>query len=621
MGLTSPFLERIADSVLIADGGMGTLLHERGISFELSFDALCLDNREMVLAVHRDYINAGVDLIETNSFGANSIRLKNYGLEKKTRLINREAVRIARQAREEMGRDIFVAGAIGPTGRGMVLIDRPTYDEIYAAYCEQVEGLLEGGIDLFVIETFTNLKEIKIAIDAVRSLSRLPISAQMTFSYDGVTNQGVPASHIAKELNKYDVDLIGANCSVGPQPLLDVMSQFAENSNKPLSVMPNAGLPRYINGRYLYYASPDYFSSCGPEFVKYGVRLIGGCCGTTPEHIRKLADAIRTGKPAEKKSDFQPLYFSSVPDEGIETPVKFRNRFREKLGKEFVVSVEIDPPRGSNPQKILKGADYLAGLGVDALNVADSPMGRARMGALAVASLVRQTAGVEVILHLTCRDLNLMGLQSTVLGACALGIRNILAITGDPPSGDYPSVTAVYDVDSIGLLQIINSLNKGMGITGAKIGYPTDILAGAAVNPAPPDEKLEIDRLKRKIDCGAAYFMTQPIFDLDTLRSFIDKTASLDLTIVMGVLPLQSLRHALFLHNEIPGINIPEKIIKRIEKAGEKAAEEGIEIASEISIQCREYVSGIYYMPSFGRYETIGAILGRIGLTSTTKDT
>ncbi len=615
MGLRSPFLDRLTESVVIADGGMGTLLNERGISFEVNFDALCLDNPELVLSVHRDYIDAGAELIETNSFGANPFRLRPHGLEKKITLINRAAARVARQARDEMGKDVFISGAIGPTGRAMVVIDENLYKEIFEGYCRQVEGLLEGGVDLFIIETFTNINEIEIAIAAVRSLSHLPIIAQMTFTYDGITNHGVPAAEIGAQLAAFNVDVIGANCSVGPQPLIDVIRQYAQKTDKPLSVMPNAGLPRYVNGRYLYYASPEYFSTCGPEFVKYGVRLIGGCCGTTPEHIRKLSEVIKAGDTTCLETGYQPLVTSPLIDESVEAPATYRNSFREKLGKEFVVSVEIDPPRGSNPQKILKGAKYLASLGVDAVNVADSPIGRARMGALAAAALIRQSQGIEVILHLTCRDLNLMGLQSTVLGAYALGIQNILAITGDPPSGDYPSITAVYDVDSIGLLQIIDSLNRGLGITGARIGYPTNILVGAAVNPAAPDEKLEIERLRRKLDSGAGYFMTQPIYDVDTLVRFLDKTASLNLTLVMGVLPLMSLRHAVFLDNEVPGVVIPKKVMERIARAGDRAQEEGISLALEISERCREYVAGIYYMPSFGRYETIGTIIKHIGLT------
>lgn len=616
MGLESPFLESIQKSVLIADGGMGTLLNERGISFELNFDNLCIENPEIVLGVHRDYIDVGVDVIETNSFGANPIRLKAYGLDDKANLINRQAARLARQACEEMGRDVYIAGAMGPTGRALVVIDKTLYHEIYDGYRRQAEGLLEGGIDLFIIETFININEIKIAVDAIRSLSQLPIVAQMTFTYDGITNQGVSASAIAEQLNGFDVEIIGANCSVGPQPLIDVIRQYSEKSEKPFSVMPNAGLPRYVNGRYLYYASPDYFGTCSREFMKYGVRLFGGCCGTTPDHIRKLVETVKSQKPSVQETTYQPLYIIPAQDEGTESPVILRNSFREKLGRDFVVSVEIDPPRGSNPQKILKGAGYLTALGVDAVNVADSPMGRARMGALAAAAIIRQTERIEVILHLTCRDLNLMGLQSTVLGAYALGIQNILAITGDPPSGDYPSVTAVYDVDSIGLLQVIGSLNRGLGITGAKVGYPTDILAGAAVNPSPPDEKLEIERLKKKIDAGAAYFMTQPIYNLETLQKFIDKTAHLNLTVIMGVLPLMSVRHAVFLDNEIPGVVVPPGIIERIERAGDGALEEGINMAIEISQQGRDYVAGIYFMPSFGRYETIGTILKQIDLTN-----
>jgi homocysteine S-methyltransferase len=619
MELTSPFLKSIRQSVLIADGGTGTLLHERGISFKNCFDQLCIADPEVVLSVHRDYINAGADVIETNSFGANPIRLKNFGFENKAIEINRRAASLARTAREEMGRDVYIAGSIGPTGRRMIQIEHPMYDEMLSAFKIQVEGLLEGGVDLFIVETFSDIKELKIAVDAVRSLSKLPLVAHMTFTYDGLTHPGLSPAEVVDELNDCEVDVIGANCSVGPQPLIDIIHQMAEKTSKPLSVMPNAGLPRYIEGRYLYYTSHDYFASCGSEFIKQGVRLIGGCCGTNPGHIKKLAEVVRSGIVPSKTTEYQPLYFSSLPDIQPGRSADLRNQFRDKLGNSFVISVEIDPPRGSNPQKILRGADYLAGLGVDAINVADSPMGRVRMGVTAAASLISQKTGVDVIMHLTCRDQNLMGLQSTILGAYALGIRNILAITGDPPSGDYPNVTAVYDVDSLGLLQIINSLNHGIGITGAKIGYPTDILAGAAINPAAPDEKLELDRLRKKLDYGTAFFMTQPIFNINLLKRFLDKTSALNLTVLMGILPLHSLRHALFLHNEVPGIDIPHDVLTRIEIAGGNAHKVGIEIATELSAQGREYVEGIYFMPSFGRYETIGAVLGQIGLTKVEK--
>ncbi len=617
MGVSSPFIERLNDSVLVADGGMGTLLHEKGISFGTSFDLLCLDNEELVKSIHCDYISAGIDVLETNSFGANAIRLKNYNAEDKTELVNRQAARIARAARDEMGRELFVAGAIGPTGRRAIQIDHPMYDEMFDAFRRQVEGLLEGGVDLFILETFSDVKELKIAIEVIRSISKLPIVAQATFSFDGLTNLGHSPAEAVAMLEECQVEMIGANCSVGPQPLIDVIHEMSQCTDRPLAAMPNAGLPRYIEGRYLYYTSPEYFAASAVEFIKHGVRLIGGCCGTTPEHIKKLVEVVRAGGVFKEKTTFQPLYAVSVPEEKPSHAPIGETSFRNKLGKELVISVEVDPPRGSNPQKILKGARYLAELGVDAINVADSPMGRARMGALAAAVMIFQATGKETILHLTCRDQNMMGLQSSLLGGNALGIRNILAVTGDPPSGDYPNVTAVYDVDAIGLLQIIKSLNSGRGITGAKIGYPTDILAGAAINLTSDDDSTEIERLIKKIDSGAQYFMTQPIFDVDTLKRFQDKTASMELTLVMGVLPLHSLRHALFLNNEVPGIDIPDSIIARIEKAGKKAHEAGIEIATEISEAGREHVAGLYYMPSFGRYETIGAVLKQIGLTTT----
>jgi methionine synthase / methylenetetrahydrofolate reductase(NADPH) len=628
--MLNPFLERLKKGPMLCDGAMGTLLYSRGIGFEQPFDELNLSKPDMVQKAHQDYLKAGAEIIETNTFGANRFRLGAHGLGGKVKEINSKGAKLAREAREIEGEIVFVAGSIGPLGKPLAPIGKITPNQACEAFQEQAEALLEGGVDLFMIETFSDLVEIKEAIKGVRKVSQLPIVAQMTFNEEGLTLMGYAPFEIAKELEKMstgsigDVELIGVNCSVGPQIVLDVIYQMKKATSLKLSAQPNAGFPRFVDGRFIYLSSPEYFAECARKFLNAGVGIVGGCCGTTPQHIGAMAKVLKEKRstlhefcPSTllrtvslsnrvlRREDAGVIELEKELDEKVTIveqvePSSFASRLKEK----FVISVELDPPRGVNPKRILRHAQMIKDKGIDAVNIADSPMARVRMSCLSLATLVKEKVGLEVILHLTCRDRNLMGLQSDLMGAHALGIRNILAITGDPPRlGDYPHSTAVYDVDSIGLVKIIKRLNQGTDWAGNSIGSPTSFCIGVGVNPAAPDFEKEMERLKQKAQAGADFIFTQPLYDSEILKKFLKKVEGLNIPILVGLLPLHSFRHAEFLHNEVPGIVIPQKIRDRTKQAGERGVEEGILIARELLEEIKEAISGVYLIPSFGKVE------------------
>lgn len=602
----SPFLERIARGPLLADGGMGTMLYNRGISFDRCFDALNLSDREIVLGIHQDYIRAGAQVIETNTFGGNRSRLAMHGLENKVRDINYSGARIAREAREIMGADVLVAGSIGPIGKNLAPLGTVTPDLAREFFHEQVAVLLEGGVDLFVIETISDPVEMGEAVAAVRSLTNLPIVAQMTFTEEGMTLTGRSPEEIGEFLNGLPVDLIGANCSVGPQGMLEVISRLAKVARKPLSAMPNAGMPRLVDGRFVYASHPSYFAGLVGPFLAHGVRVLGGCCGTTPEHIAAMKSVLDVWRPVP--TDPKPVTFVStaLPDRpAAGTTSHSRSRFAANLGRKFQVSVELDPPKGSNPAKVVEGARLCRAAGIDAVNIGDSPMARVRMSAIATAALIEREIGIDTVLHFTCRDRNLMGIQSDLIGAHALGIRNVLAITGDPPSvGDYPHVTGVFDVDAIGLTRVLAGLNDGKDFAGASIGHPTDFAIGVALNPVADDWRRELERFQEKVEAGAQFAFTQPLYRIEPLLLALDAIRAHRIPIFLGLLPLMSFRHAWFLHNEVPGIVIPDEDLERLKLAGEKGADEGVRICRELLEKTRHLVDGVYLMPSFGRYET-----------------
>lgn len=604
-----PFLDRIRSGIVVADGAMGTELYARGVPFEDCFDAQNLDRPEIVEGIHRDYIRAGAQLIETNTFGANRARLSHFGLEHRVVEINRKGARLARSAREVCGEPVFVAGSIGPTGRAQEPYGSMRSDEAFDIFSEQLAGLLEGGVDLLILETFSDLTEIQAAIRAAREACDLPVIAQMTFAEDLRTPRGHSPEQVADVLADAGVDVIGANCSVGSNGLLAVTERLAATKRAAVSAMPNAGWPAQVGNRVIYLSSPEYMAEYGRRMAEVGASVVGGCCGTTPLHVtalcRALESAIPSGARVEATTAAEPDIDGWLPTD--------ESTLVRKLGRQRVISVEIRPPRGANPAKAIQGARLLKAAGVDAVNVLDSAMARVRMSAVATGVLIKQHVGVEAILHFTTRDRNLMAIQSDLIGAHAMGIRNVLALTGDPPSiGDYAQSKAVYDVDSIGLIRIIKQLNRGEDIGGNSIGSPTRFLVGCALNPTAEDLDWELGRFREKLTAGADFVMTQPVYDADLFQRVLAEIGPIHVPILMGVLPLQSHRHALFMHNELPGVRLTEDALRRMERAGKDGVREGLAMSHELIEECGHLTSGIYIMPSFGRYETAAQLVSEL---------
>lgn len=635
-----PLLEQLQQHPLLCDGAMGTLLYARGIPYEQCFDALNLTQPELVQGIHSEYISAGAQIIETNTFGANRARLEAYNLGDRVREINWRGVKLAREAREVSGQPVFIAGAVGPSGRPLQAPDEQRLSELRSIFREQIEALQEGGVDLLILETFTSLAELRQAVLAAREAVGLPIVAQMSFYEDGHTLSGQSAARVALVLNDLGVDVMGANCSVGPATTLDTLQEMiaslketgGSTPTQPVlfSAQPNAGLPTRIGNRFFYVATPDYFADYALRFAKAGVRLIGGCCGTTPRHteaMRKALDehystrtshSIAGGTAEETQVETAAtsngrVTIIGLPEEEVILPQQgTKTRLQEKLASgEFVISAELDPPKGLNPSKILAGAVLLQQAGVDCINIADSPMARVRMGCLALARLIQDHLGTETIIHFTTRDRNLMALQSELLGAHALGIRNILALSGDPVrAGDYPNTTGVWDVDSVGLIKIIRGMNEGHDAAGASIGARASFHIGAALNLNMTEEESEreFEKYRRKLEAGADFIMTQPIYELAPLARFLDHVGTPPIPVILGCIPLYSSRHAEYLHNEVPGITIPDVVRARMRAAGDHAHEEGLTHAQELLTQTRSMVQGVYLMPSYGRYDIIGKL-------------
>jgi homocysteine S-methyltransferase len=607
-----PFLAAIEERVLLADGAMGTLLRSRGVPRGACLDAQVLDNPDIVRRAHEDYIAAGADIIETDTFGANRFRLARHGLQERVRDINFRAARLARDAREIHGRQVFVAGAMGPTGRMLAAQGDIRPDDVRAAFREQAQALLEGGVDLLILETFPDLAELREALLAVKECG-LPVVAQMTFQADRRTIGGEPPDEVANIASSLGADVAGINCSLGPQVALDVIERMAAQSSIRLSAMPNAGMPRYIDDALVYPSTPEYFAEYTRRLVEAGANIVGGCCGTTPEHTAKMREMLegewnRRGRPQAAIAGGGPVRVVERREEDAgETP----RTFREKLAAgEFVVSVELDPPRGLNPRKSIEAAAQLKALGADCINVGDSPMARVRMSAIALAVLLQQRVGVETIIHFTTRDRNLMAIQSDLLGAHALGIRNVIALTGDPPSsGDYARATGVWDVDSIGFIKIIKMLNGGTDWAGNSIGKGTDFTVCCAANPTADNVDLEVERVRRKVEAGADVLMTQQVYSAQVLESFLERLGPVGVPLVVGIMPLQSFRHAEFIHNELAGVFVPEDVRERMRRAGENGIAEGLEQARELLEALRPMVNGTYLVPSFGRVEVVGELV------------
>jgi homocysteine S-methyltransferase len=615
--MPAPFLARLAERPLLGDGAMGTMLYARGASLDVCFDVLCLNDPRVVQGIHAEYIAAGSDCIETNTFGANRFKLGVHGLAAQVREINVRGAKLARDVRESMGRDIFVLGSMGPLGKYLAPLGVIEPAEARAAFREQAEGLLEGGVDGFIVETFSDLVEVRLAVEAIRSVTDLPIVAQVAFTDDHVTFLGRTPGEVVRALRELSVQAIGANCSVGSSVLYDILEQMiAEAGELPTVIQPNAGLPRRVGERLIYLSSPAYMADYAARMVTAGARMVGGCCGTTPEHIRAMREALDRAAPVPVAARVEPV-IRARPDALERPPLRITaaaTALEHKLdGGRFLVTVELDPPRGHNIEKLVQGAKLLRERGVEIVDINDGSLGRVRMSVLPTAILVRESTGLDVNMHFTCRDRNLMGIQADVLGAHALGIRNILAMTGDPPrAGDYMNATAVFDVDAIGLIRILSKMNRGLDAMGNGIGEPTSFCVGAALNPAAEDPGLEMERLLAKVEAGARWAQTQPVYDVEVLERFFAGTRP-PIPVIVGILPLHSFRHAEFLHNEVPGISIPDAIRARMRDAGERGLRAGIETAQALLRDVRTGYGGAYLMPSFGRFEVVAEVLDALG--------
>lgn len=596
--------ELLEQRILVADGGMGTTIYQRRGPCR-SFEEVNLLEPELVLRIHLDFIEAGARLIETNTFGANRLKLATLGLEDQVVKLNLQAVKLAREAREISGKEVFIAGSIGPLlPQSVWSLESGVWSLVEEAVKEQARALEERGVDLFVLETFSSLEELLLAIKALQEVSSLPIVAQMTFMEEGRTLMGVSPYEMASALKSLRLLAIGANCSIGPQDMLQVLAEIPEGLT--LSAQPNVGFPRREGGRVIYpRSSPPYFAEFAKEAARLGARLIGGCCGTTPDHIKAIAKAVEALAPAP--STVKVSVVSEAP-KAIEEPTTPISPLAQKLKLgTFVTLVEVDPPKGVNLERILESVRTLKTSGlVDAVDINNSPMARVHLDALMMAIAIEEEVGMETVPHVTTRDSNIMGLQAALLGAWAVGgIRNILAVTGDPPRlGDYPEARGIYEIDAIGLTRLLSNLNKGLDWAGQTIGQPTAFTIGVAVNPTAEDLDKELLRFQQKIEAGAHFAMTQPIFDVSYWERFLKALGGVPpIPILVGIWPLASLKLAQRLHNEVPGIVIPEAVQERLTRAGSEAKREGFKLAREILATVKEKAAGVYIIPSFKKYE------------------
>jgi homocysteine S-methyltransferase len=588
------------------DGAMGTMLYSRGVYINRCYDELNVSQPDLVRDVHRAYVKAGAEILETNSYGANRPKLARHGLEDRVAEINESAARVARQA---AGDRVHVAGAIGPLGLRIEPYGPTSTAEARGFFREQAAALAAGGADLFVLETFVDLEEIRQAILGARDAAPdLPIVAQMVVREDGRTLYGTDAAMIAERLAEWGAEVVGLNCSVGPNAMLNVAERMLAGTDRPLSMQPNAGLPRDVDGRTIYMASPEYMGEYTARLLRRGVRFVGGCCGTTPEHTARMSAALRMLAPARASRVEVAV---AEPDAPVIEPIPLAERsdWGAKLARgEFLTTVEIVPPRGINPDAMLEGVRLLKAAGVDGVNVPDGPRAQSRMGALATALLIQQRVGIEPVIHYCCRDRNLLGMLSDLLGAQALGLRNFLFITGDPPKmGPYPDATAVFDIDAIGLTNLATRLNRGLDPGGNVLGEPTSFVIGVGVNPGAEDFEHEMRRFYWKVEAGAEYAITQPVFDLRQLERFVRhiEKEGLRIPIVAGVWPLVSARNAEFLANEVPGVVVPEEVMDRMRRASaegkEQGTEEGTRIAREMLADARGMIQGVQVSAPFGR--------------------
>jgi homocysteine S-methyltransferase len=605
-------LERLSTETILADGAMGTMLHARGIGFDKCFDELNLTHPSAVAEIHRAYIEAGAQLIITNTFGANRFKLAKHGLEDHVVQINKASVDLAKRVVAASFREVLVAGDVGPLGVRIAPFGRVQPEEARTAFAEQIQALAEAGADLIVIETFSDLYEIREAIKAAKEVCDLPIVASVTFTRDDRTVLGDDPTKVARTLKNEGVDVIGVNCSGGPAQLSRILKQMCQAvPDGKFWVKPNAGWPEQVGGRIMYPADAEYFGDYALSFREMGACIVGGCCGTTPQHIAAMRKAFDTTPHVE-----QPQVTVLPQEEVTETAQEQPTPFAQKLSSGgFAISVEMDPPRGLSTHKLLAGASLVAEAGADVINVADSPMARMRMSAWAVCDVVQRKVGVETTLHFPTRGRNLLRVQGDLLAAHALGIRNVFVIMGDPTSiGDYPEAMDNYDLVPSGLIKLIKQgFNAGVDHSGTSIGQPTNFFVGAALNLCPPDAEREIKNLHRKVKAGTDFFITQPIYRAQDGPSLLEryeaKYGKLNKPVLAGILPLVSVRHANFLHNEVPGIFIPDETRQRIEEAGENGAKVGVEVAVELIEQLKSWSHGVYIMPQFHKFDMVAEII------------
>ncbi len=628
-------LERLERGPLVGDGAMGSLLYEQGVPYQQCYEELNVSQPALVQQIHRGYIQAGAEFIETNTFGGNRYKLAAHGFGERVREFNLKGAKLAREIRDIAGEPVLIAGAVGPLGRGFAP-GGVSPAEARAAFKEQIEALMEGLVDFIVLETFYDFQEIWQALTVAKQISDLPVVAQMSFTEDGQTLSGQTPHEVVKMLRERGADVIGLNCHIGPQGSLSVAQKMAESNFPYLSAQPNAGAPTRVEGRIFYNASPAYYASYAPRFVEAGVKLIGGCCGTTPAHTAAMREALRGFQPAPAKSFvldsgiiFAPPHHSTesgiAPEEEnlastptvslvTQTIQNAKNAAPTQLAQKlasgkFVVSVELLPAKGINPALMLRGAEKMAELGADVVNITDNAMAKVRMGALGCAQLIQHSVGIEAIVHYTSRDRNLMALQSELLGAHANGIRNILGLTGDPPRiGDYPGASGIWDVDSIGLVTMMARFNQGLDWNGTSLNLPAHFNIGCAFDPTREDLPGEIERLRRKLDAGANFIMTQPVFDAKLFREALEQVGPIEVPILAGIMLLRDYKHAEFMHQEVPGIVVPMRTLSRMQAAGEKGMLEGLSIAVDLLDEVQDLVQGVYIMPH-GKYDSAGELI------------
>jgi len=613
--MAAEFLAQLQRAPRLCDGAMGTLLYAKGIFINRCYDELNLSQPDLIRGIHHEYLQAGAEIIETNTFGGNSFRLARHSLADKVHNINVAGARVAREAAKSF--DVWVAGSVGPLGTRIEPLGKTSFAEARDAFREQIAALAEGGVDLLILETFGYLEELHQAMLAAKEVApKIPLVAQVTIDEDGNCLDGSDPETFAPRLAEWGADVIGCNCSVGPVAMLDAIERVRAVSSLPLAAQPNAGIPRSVEGRNIYLCSPEYMASYARKFVAAGVRIVGGCCGTTPDHIRVMKSALRVGEARSKTVSAQVSGTPAAPMAASALPLEQRSPLGAKLARgEFVTMVEVVPPKGTDIGKELEGARFLKSVGVDGVNIPDSPRASARMSNQALSLLVQREAGIDAILHYTCRDRNVLCIQSDLLGAAAVGIRNLICITGDPPKmGNYPDATAVFDVDAIGLVNIVHNLNRGLDLGGNPIGNGTGFVIGVGANPGLTDLDEEIRRFEYKVEAGAEYAVTQPVFDIRLLENFLRRIEHCRIPVVAGIWPLVSVRNAEFMKNELR-VSVPDSILERMARVAspEAARAEGVAIAREMLVAVRHTVQGAQISAPLGRYSSAVDVLEALG--------